>query len=897
MTSWLSTLRARLRRSRPGEDLRAELEMHLELAVQEGMDAGLSAAEAQRRARLALGSSQAVVENMADFELRNTAASILRDFLHGFRRLRQSPVLSITAILTLAIGIGSNTAIFTLLYGVLLRPLSVPNAHELVTPRVVVPAIEPQEAFLPFRMMRYLQEHSRSYSGFSIWYSNLVALAEPDGTASFHEVAIVSGNAFEVLGAVPYMGRHFTSADDAPNRPGGGFPVVIGYRMWRNHFGGDRNILGRRLRLTGQPAVVVGIAPPDFYGIRPGVDIPIYLPLAFLKATGGPDLNSPNSYSSAPVIARLRPDATIESANAELAAAKDTYLREFVPPSFLKSSQSKGISFVVRSAQTGISGFFGFSYSAPIFLMQALAGIVLILCCVNVSGLMLSRVHERSHEFAVRTAIGAARWRLIRQYLTESFVIAVAGAALGALFAWHGIDLLLPYFRHPDSFTSLVVYPDRTVFFVTGALAILCTLFFGILPAWKSGNAHPGALLKSRDSSTRHRGLGRFFVPVQVSLSLVLVTSAGLLSQSLIRIRTEHRGFDLDRVTIQTPPLHLLRLPAAARVDQYQRMVDRIQQAPAISSAAVTWYTPMTGSQANSYFEAVGEHNAGSDAVPLAFNDVGPGYFRTMATRILAGREFERGERTPDVCVANESAARRLFGRQNAMGRYVRTADSQRFKVPRTCRIVGIAEDAKFASLREQPPPTLYFPISAETVGTAGNLVFLINSPTKAQSAKAYGAALAEFAPSIPLVLFATLREQMDAAIGRELAITLLSGFFALVALILSALGLYGMLSSSVAQRTPEIGVRVALGALRANVIWMILASALRHVGAGILVGALGVYFAVRLIQNMLYGVTAFDPLTLLAATGTLVLVALVAALLPALRAASVDPIRALRAE
>jgi hypothetical protein len=268
-----------------------------------------------------------------------------------------------------------------------------------------------------------------------------------------------------------------------------------------------------------------------------------------------------------------------------------------------------------------------------------------------------------------------------------------------------------------------------------------------------------------------------------------------------------------------------------------------------------------------------------------------------MGTRILAGSEFARGYRSHDVCVINEVAARRLFPGQNALGRYVRTADPERFPKAETCRVIGIAENAKFANLRDHAPPTLYFPIAPSAAGGGPNFVFLIRSANKELSARAYKDALSEIAPAIPLVLFVTLREQMDASVGRELAITLLSSFFAAVALLLSALGLYGMLASNVAQRTSEIGLRMALGAQRRGVVWMILANALRHVGLGITAGAVCVYFAVRLIQTMLYGVSAFDALTLVGASGVLIGTALLAALWPAMRAASVDPIQALRAE
>ncbi|PYQ46676.1 MAG: hypothetical protein DMF77_00060 [Acidobacteria bacterium] len=546
--------------------------------------------------------------------------------------------------------------------------------------------------------------------------------------------------------------------------------------------------------------------------------------------------------------------------------------------------------------------FFAQTYSAPLYLMQGLVVIVLLLCCVNVSGLMMSKLHERQHEFAVRTAIGAGRLRLVRQYLAESFVIAVAGAALGAALAWYGTGSLLPFFRHPNMGTAMSLQPDQTVFLVTAALAVATTLFFGMWPAWRAGAADPGTLLKSRTAAPRRMG-GRGFVAVQVGLSLVLVVSATLLSRSLIRLRGEPTGFDLDHVTIQTPPLHLLPQKGMAKLDLYQRMVDRIAHAPGIRSAAVTWFTPMTGSQVTAKFQAIGQGTTSPEDATLAYNAVGPGYFRTMETRIIDGREFETRERSRDVCVLNQAAADFLFSRQAAVGRYVRTSTSigttrggdRPLPESVTCRVVGVAQDAKFANLREPPPRTIYFPVTPDVVD--GNLVFLLNGPTKAGVIAAYTDALREIAPTIPLVLFATLREQMDAALGSQRAITFMSTFFAGVALLLSAIGLYGMLSSSVTQRTGEIGIRAALGASRGVILRMVFADALRAVAIGVAMGSVALFFASPPIRHMLYGVSLFDLTTVAATAALLALVVLAASLWPARRAASVDPMRAIRAD
>jgi predicted permease len=736
-----------------------------------------------------------------------------------------------------------------------------------------------------------------AFADVSGWTQTSLIVEDREGTLRQHTANLVSGNGFELLGLRPHIGRLLTAEDDVRGGPAGGWPVVLSYGFWNDRFGGNPDVLGTTLRASDRLVTIVGVTARSFEGVLPGVDTRMYLPLHYLSVQSGrDDLDSPTGVVFVAPIARLAAGASTESARAEIAVSQQRLLTDFMPPQFVRSPMFKTARLTVDSARTGLPTFFGRAYSAPLYLMQGLVGIVLLLCCVNVSGLMMSKIHERQHEFALRTAIGAGRVRLVRQYLTESFVIALAGAALGAAFAWYGSGLLLQFFRDPNMGVGLAIEPDRAVFVVTACSAVFTTLFFGVLPAWKAGRSDPGSLLKARTSVQRQIG-GRMFVVIQVSLSLVLVAVATLLSQSLVRIRGEHTGFDVDQVTIQTPPFSMLRQAPDVRVETYQQMVDRIAQSPDVRSAAVTWFTPMTGYQLTATFQAMSDGPASAADTTLVFNDVGPGYFKTMKTAILQGREFEKAERSREVCILNQAAANALFPRQSAIDRYVRTADTKQFPDPATCRVIGVAEDAKFANLREPPPRTIYFPVSANTMARAGNLVFLINAPSKAKAIAGYRAALQEIAPTIPLVLFATLREQMDAALGSQRAITMLSTFFGIVALFLSAIGLYGMLSSSVTQRTGEIGVRVALGASRGSVIRLILMDAARLVAIGVVLGGVALIFTVRSVEHMLYGVSAFDPVTMVAAVVLLTGVAMTAAWLPARRAASVDPLQAMRTE
>jgi predicted permease len=442
------------------------------------------------------------------------------------------------------------------------------------------------------------------------------------------------------------------------------------------------------------------------------------------------------------------------------------------------------------------------------------------------------------------------------------------------------------------------VHPDKAVFWVTALFAVLTTLLSGILPAWRAAWTDPGTLLKSRTSVGGRRQIaGRMLVPIQVALSLVLVVLASLLSQSVIKLRGERTGFDLDHVTIQTSPMYLLGLKGDAQLDLYQRMVDRLMEMPAIDAAAATSQTPMTGIKITGDFQAVAEGSNPPEDKQMAYNDIGPGYFRAIKTRIVAGREFEKNERQLNVCILNQSAAEFFFPHQQAVGRYVRNRVTPDFAEPVACQVVGLAEDAKFYDLRQGPPRTIYLPLSKERIDNLGNLVFLIHSPTKAQAIAAFRKSLSEIAPTVPLVIFVTLREQMDAALGSQELITLLANFFGVLVLLLSALGLYGLLSASVMQRRSEIGVRVALGATRGMVLLMILSEALGLLCWGMLLGAVGLFFATRFVVAMLHDISVYDPLTLAGVAGTLVIVTILAALVPALRAARLDPIETLRAE
>ncbi|MFN7935385.1 MAG: ABC transporter permease [Bryobacteraceae bacterium] len=896
---FLSRLRTLKNWSRREADLDAEIRFHLEEEIDEQTARGLSPAQARAAASKDLGNPTLVRESTRDAWGWGPLERLAQDVRYALRGMRRNPVFSLTAIITLAAGIGANTTVFTILHNLLLRNLPVREPAGLL--RVGMggfPNDTDGSGPIPSRLLTRIRENQQSFANLSAWaITRLTRDDLGDGTPQLINTAYVSGNGLTDLGLSPQTGRLLRPSDDVRGGPPGGWPVVISNGYWRDAFHSSPDAIGRRFRLSNLEVTIVGVAPPGFRGLWPGTDTELFLPLWFFYAVERREpADSPEKDPWWNVIGRLKPGVSLSQAQAELALHNDTLRSQFLPQSISQQPWSAALHLNTKPAGAGLPTFFGRVYSKPLYLMQGLVAVVLLLCCVNISGLLLSRLHGRRQEFAIRTAIGAGRTRLMRQYLTESSLLATAGAGLGASIAWYGVPLLLPFFRHPNLGVGMFITPDRNILTVTATLAIATTLLFGLTPAWDAGRSQPGELLRTRTSTAaRRHWLGRGLILVEVALSFLLVSVAGLLSGSLSRLQEEKTGFSLDHVTIQTPPLHLLNQPAEVRHQLYLRMKERLEQLPGVTSASFTWLTPMTSFQATSSFQAIDNTSEPPSDPKMSFNAVGPGYFRTMETAILDGREFHQGEQDSSVCLLNQSAAAFLFPRQaSVVGQYVRLTEQKRFPGNLSCRVIGLAQDAKFANLNEPAPRTLYLPIGVELLRST-NLVFLINAPTKQQAISAYTTAKKEVIPAAPLVLFATLREQMEAALGTQKALSLMSTLFAALALFLSGIGLYGLLAANVSQRTSEIGVRMALGASRGQVVRMILSEALLILTLGLTTGAACLFYATRYGSGLLYGVSAFDAWRLAATAAVLTVTAIAAATIPAFRAASVDPVQALR--
>lgn len=418
MKQWLSNLRARFTHFRSDADLADEMRVHLEMEAEDRLSPGVSKDEAQRRARAALGNTQVAVEKVRDQEFMTMLESWYHDFKLGLRALRKNPVFCFTAIITLALGIGANTAIFTLLYGLLLRSLPVKDPQQLARIELVSAASNERASGsnIPYQMLQQYRRQQQSFSDISTWGGSAITTPDNDGTLRLYPANLVSGNAFELLGTKPIVGRLIAPSDDVRGGPSYGWPVVLSYGFWNDRFGGDLQIIGKQIKVSNALVTVIGVTPPGFTGVRPGADPKLYFPLQFRTVLSGKDdLNTATSFVFVAAIGRLKPGGTLKEANAEIGVYQKELFNRFIPPRFQHLPYFEKASLQIASARTGLPTVFGAKYSESLYLMQGLVAIVLLLCCVNVGGLMMSQIYARQHEFAVRTAMGAARWRLIRQ--------------------------------------------------------------------------------------------------------------------------------------------------------------------------------------------------------------------------------------------------------------------------------------------------------------------------------------------------------------------------------------------------------------------------------------------------------------------------------------------------
>jgi predicted permease len=815
---------------------------------------------------------------------------------YAVRVLGRSPGFTAVAVLSLALGIGANTAIFTLINTLLLRNVPVRQPERLVQLSVVR-----QDAKIPFSypMFREVERGQRVFTGVVGWGVTGMFNVEVDGVLARNHVLTVTGNCYSELGVTPLLGRLFTPDDSNPSSGANSQVAVIGYEFWQGRFGGALDVVGKLIRVEGHPFTIVGVTRKWFTGLSVGEPPEITLPITAAPVLQGWTFGLDNrSLLWLFVTARLNDGVTIEQARAQLqsfwpevllaTASTDTpglRRQTFLSMGLQVSSAAKGIAVDLRS-----------QFTRPLYVLAGIVGLILLLACVNLASLMLARAAARGHEMSVRVAMGATRWPLARQVLTETLALSFAGALLGLAFAYWGSRLLLVLMTQGNLFpVTLDLAPDLRVLVVTMLVAILTGIFFGLAPAWRCSREDPASALQqnARNFGGGTGKLRKALIVAQVALSLVLLLGAGLLVRTFEKLRSIDLGFQKESV------LEISLSPQPGGSDKldingyHQQLLKRISSLPGVRSAGYSDSVLVSGLQEGwrENVSAMSADPATGVAARATGTMVSPGFFQTLGIQLLRGRDFDEtdDERHPRIAIVNSSLAKRLFPNGDAIGKTVRLGFMPEYQ---NIEIVGIVGDARIVDLRYASAPVIFLSYLQEPRQSGNLLVRTDKAPETL--AKTLGHEIESFGHEYA-VSTRTISQVISDQLVEERVTAMLSGFFAVLALLLASVGVYGLMSYAVTRCTREIGIRVALGAQQNNVLWSVLRETLALALFGIALGVPAALVATRLIAGMLFGLSPSDVPTITGASLLLLLVAFLAGYLPARRASGIDPMIALR--
>jgi macrolide transport system ATP-binding/permease protein len=880
-------------RSRQVEgELDAELNACLDQLTEEKIAAGLSPREALRAARIELGGVEQVKKQVREARAGSFLVTVWQDLRYGMRGMARSPIFTAVVVATLALGIGANTAIFSLVDALLLEPPPAQRPEELV---MIYTSVDgDRHGLSSYPDCVDLRDRNDVLSGliaFKFTPLNLSAGAPGDSAGQNERVwgEVVSGDYFSLLGIEPVLGRGFLPEEE---RTPGSHPVaLVSHSLWQRRFAGDPSTVGRNVRLNGHRFTIVGVAPPGFRGMHRGLAADVWVP-AMMKAQATPGAGGPTEADgSFLLMGRLRPGVTIEQAQARfdvIAAELHRTRRESWTDA---SGESRVITLVPESG----ARIFNPSWQASVTLFMALlmtvVGLVLLLACANVANLLLARASARRKELAIRLAVGAGRARLVRQLLTESLLVATLGGIAGLVLALWGSDLLLALRPPLPVPLALDLALDWRVIAFTAGVTTLTTGLIGLAPALAASRGDPAAALvdDAGGCGPRRARLPRVLVVVQVTLSLVLLIGSGLFLRSLHQARAIPLGFDPSNVMTVSFDLGLQGYSEGAGQDFHRRLLERVRDLPGVTQASLTAELPLGLRPLAHGLMLEGEE------IVIGMNKVAPGYFETMKIPVVKGRVFtERDDRrAPGVVVVNQAFARRYWPGQEALGQRIPNGGGD-LRAP-SLEVVGVVSDGKYETLGEEPRPFFYAPLWQAYHPSASLIVRTTGSPESETAA--VRSAVERLDANLPVYDVKTMTQHLEIKLlPARMAGTVL-GVFGLLALSLAALGLYGVVSYSVSQRTREIGVRVALGARPRDVVKMVIGQGMRLTAIGLVIGVAAAWGLSRLLSGMLYGVSAADPVTFAGVTFLLAAVAFFACYLPARRAARVQPMVALRHE
>ncbi|MFN7993631.1 MAG: ABC transporter permease [Bryobacteraceae bacterium] len=835
------------------------------------------------------------------------------DIRYGVRRLRQAPGFSAVCVFTLALGIGANTAIFTLIDSIMLKTLPVVNPAELVRLGdndncCVIGGLQTHWSIFSYPLYQQFRDHTPEFSQMAAFQAGLLEMnVRRSGSSAPAEPfmgELVSGNYFGMFGIAPYAGRAISPADD---RSGAAPVAVMSYRAWREHFSLDPSVVGASFSINQILYTVVGVAPPGFFGETLRPDPPDF----WLSLASEPLLNSQSPFLDKAefhwlyIIGRLKPGM----ARGPLQAKVTGQLQQFLaahPALYSPQERPKLPNQKVRLTPAG-GGVANLQNQtvAGLRLLMTIAALVLLIACANIANLLLARGAAARTETAVRVALGAPRGSIIRQIVTESVLLSVIGGIAGLLVAFAGTRTLLLLAFRGAHFIPISPTPSLRVLGAAFLLSLLTGIFFGIAPAWMASKSDPAEALRGAGRSKGDRGsvARRALVIVQVALSTVLLIGAGLLTQTLRNLENQRFGFEPEgRLVVRVNPA-LAGYKPEKLLALYQQLDQRLPRIPGVISSSYSIYSPMRGDN-----WSFGVHIQGrppEEEADSSFNRIGPHYFETVGTRLKRGRTIGM-EDTPNsrqVAVINEAFARKFFSKQDPIGKYFGMGDPSHSG---DFEIVGIVEDAKYQDARGPAYPTFFLPFlqmskdPKQSFMVTSHYIGDIELHVAGHSDNLNAAVrqtLAGIDPNLTVLDIVSLNEQLARNFNQERVITRLTELFGLVALVLACVGLYGVTAYSVARRTGEIGIRMALGANRAKVVGLVLRGALAQLGIGLAAGIPAALAGGRLLASQLYGVKSYDPAILALAASVLALCAVFAGFLPARRASSIDPIRALRIE
>jgi len=887
---WFNVLRDRLRALRQREtvinDIDREMRLHLDLQVEANVRAGMSPAEAREQALRSFGNVNRAVDAAYDVKGGGLLETVMQDVRYGVRMLTKHKAFTAVAVVTLALGIGANTAIFSVVNELLLSPLPYGDADRVVMLWEVTPSGRHQNTTsrTNYRSWRDQNSSFERMAAFTDQRVNLTGAGEPEELS----VQFATPELFRVLGVNPILGRTFAPDDDGPDKTP---PAVLSYALWQRRFGGQQNIIGQPLTLNGEQFIIIGVMPPSFqFHIkqRSGSGRPAELWSILPMPNGGGDANQHGRFLS--VVARLKDGVSVDQAGAELRTI-EARLSEESP------AHNKNYSAEILPLR---EQFFG-NVRRPLWLMLGAVGFVLLIACANVANLLLSLATSREKEIALRAALGARRVRIIRQLLTESLLLALLGSLLGLGFAWLGIKALIAISpRDLVSFQSVGL--NVFVLLWTLGISVLTGIIFGLAPALHISRLNLNDTLKEGGKSesaqaSGNRRLRSALVVSEIALAVVLLASAGLLIKSFLRLQQVDRGFNTDNTLTM-----VVRLPEASYtkdpqiVNFFVQALEKIRSLPTVRSAGMVNYLPLYGGLGSATgFKIEGRPEPPPGQGPgCDVRVVDAGYFQTLGIPLLRGRNFTDAElKEPrHVILINEALARKYFPNEDPIGKRL---DVHMFENPNVTEIIGVVGNVRYDSLIDESPPAVYFPHSELPYSFMTLVVRTDGDP--AAIAPAVQREVRSLDQNQPVSDVRTMNQVMADWVARSRFNTLLLGLFAALATLLSAVGIFGVMNYSVALRTRELGLRLAIGAQPRQVLLLVLRQGLWLTVLGVVVGLAAAVALTRLLSGLLFGVGAVDVSTFTTISLLLVAVSLLACYLPARRAMRIDPLQALRYE